>query len=191
MKALLCGAVAVIALASSAVTAQDKVTLRFANVFDGPTSEKWEPVLADFMAANPNIEVKAESVAGSGAAVYPDVLRTSMASGDPPDVFFLWGGSIAKPFINAGQVEPLDAIFAEKGWTDRFPAWTVDRLKQDGKQYGVPFHGQGMNCDLDGCSCIRAPVLRYLCPVISGNRRLEILCVHPGQQGRPIIPLDR
>lgn len=143
MKSLICGAVAVLALAGSAV-AQDKVTLRFANIFDGPTSEKWEPVLADFMAANPNIEVKSESVAGSGAAVYPDVLRTSMASGDPADVFFMWGGSIVKPFINAGQVEPIDSVYAEKGWTDRFPAWTVDRLKQDGKLYGVPFHGQGM-----------------------------------------------
>jgi raffinose/stachyose/melibiose transport system substrate-binding protein len=96
------------------------------------------------MAAHPDIEVKSESVAGSGAAVYPDVLRTSMASGDPADVFFLWGGSISKPFIDAGQVEPLDAVFAEKGWGTRFPAWTIDRLKQDGKQYGVPFHGQGM-----------------------------------------------
>src|SRR5690349_754929 len=95
MKSLLCGAVAVLALAGSAM-AQDKVTIRFANIFDGPGSEKWEPVLADFMAANPNIEVKSESVAGSGAAVYPDVLRTSMASGDPADVFFMWGGSIVK-----------------------------------------------------------------------------------------------
>jgi len=124
--------------------AQEKTTIRFANPFDGATSALWEPVLSDFMAANPTIEVKAESVAGSGAALYPDVLRTSMAAGDPPDVFFLWGGSIAKPFVAAGQVEPLDAVFQEKGWSDRFPAWIIDRLKQDGKQYGVPFHGQGM-----------------------------------------------
>lgn len=144
MKALLCGAVAVVALASSAVVAQDKVALRFANIFDGPGSERWEPVLADFMATHPNIEIKSESVAGSGAAVYPDVLRTSMASGDPPDVFFMWGGSIVKPFITAGQVEVIDNVYAEKNWTERFPAWTVERLKQDGKLYGVPFHGQGM-----------------------------------------------
>lgn len=144
MKSLLSGALVAAVLLSAPAMAQEKTVLRFANAFDGAASERWEPVLKAFMAAHPDIEVKAESVAGSGAAVYPDVLRTSMASGDPPDVFFLWGGSIAKPFISAGQVEPLDAIFAEKGWTDRFPAWTVDRLKQDGKQYGVPFHGQGM-----------------------------------------------
>jgi len=33
--------------------------------------------------------VTLETVAGSGAAVYPGVLRTSMAAGDPPDVYFM------------------------------------------------------------------------------------------------------
>ncbi len=164
MKALLCGAVAALALAGSAV-AQDKVTIRFANIFDGPGAEKFQPVLDDFMATHPNIEVKSESVAGSGAAVYPDVLRTSMASGDPADVFFMWGGSISTPFIKAGQVEPLDAVYTEKGWTDRFPAWTVDRLKQDGKLWGVPFHGQGMGLfyrkDLFEKAGITAPPTTY------------------------------
>lgn len=54
------------------------------------------------------------------------------------------GRSISAPFIKAGQVEPEDANFAKYGWDKRFPQWTIDRLKQDGKQYGVPFHGQGM-----------------------------------------------
>lgn len=144
MKALLCGAVALAALIGTAAFAQDKTIVRFANVFDGPGSERWEPVLQDFMATHPDIEIRSESTAGSGAAVYPDVLRNAMASGDPPDIFFMWGGSISSPFIRAGLVEPLDAIYAEQGWEGRFPAWTVDRLKQDGVLYGVPFHGQGM-----------------------------------------------
>lgn len=145
MKSLICGAVALAAaLASTGAMAQDKTTIRFATILDGPGMERWEPVLAAFHEEHPNIEVRVESTAGSGAAVYPDVLRTSMASGDPPDVFFMWGGSIAKPFVDAGQVAVIDDLYTEKDWTNRFPAWTVDRLKQDGKQYGVPFHGQGM-----------------------------------------------
>ncbi|MGV3491367.1 MAG: ABC transporter substrate-binding protein [Devosia sp.] len=165
MKSLLCGAVAVLALVGSAAIAQDKVTLRFANIFDAAGSERWEPVFADFMAANPNIEVRSESVAGSGAAVYPDVLRTSMASGDPPDVFFMWGGSIVKPFIAAGQAQVIDDLYTEKGWNERFPAWITDRLKQDGKQYGVPFKGQGMGLfyrkDLFEKAGITAPPTTY------------------------------
>lgn len=144
MKSLFCSALALTMLIATPAFAQEKTTIRFANIFDGPGSERWEPVLEAFMQAHPDIEVRSESTAGSGAAIYPDLLRTSLASGDPADVFFMWGGSIANPFIKAGAVEPLDGVYSERGFTDRFPAWTVDRLKFDGKLYGVPFHGQGM-----------------------------------------------
>ena len=97
MKALLCGAMLAASLFGTAALAEDKVSLRFATIFDGPALELWAPVIAGFTAAHPNIDVKIESTAGSGAAVYPDVLRTSMASGDPADVFFLWGGRFPRP----------------------------------------------------------------------------------------------
>jgi raffinose/stachyose/melibiose transport system substrate-binding protein len=147
MRPLLLTALAaslVTGLAAGPALAQDKVTLRLATVFDANGQAAWQPVLDDFMKANPNIEVKMEATAGSGAAVYPDVLRTSMASGDPPDVFFMWGGSQSQPFIAAGQVKPLDDEYAKYGWAKKFPQWIVDRLKVDGKSYGVPLHGQGM-----------------------------------------------
>ena len=78
-------AVAMLALAGSAM-AQDKTTLRFANIMDAAGIERFKPVLDEFHAAYPDIEVKMEGVAGSGSAVYPDLLRTSMASGDPPPI---------------------------------------------------------------------------------------------------------
>ncbi len=186
MKRLLCGALAIAALFSSAAIAQDTTTIRFANIFDGPGAERFQPVLDAFAAAHPDIIVKSESVAGSGAAVYPDVLRTSMASGDPADVFFLWGGSISKPFIDAGQVEPLDAIYKEKGWEGRFPDWTVSRLQQDGKQYGVPFHAQGMGLfyrkDLFEAAGIKAPPTTYAeleadCAALKAN---NVYCASTG-----------
>src|SRR6185437_11653870 len=93
MKALMLAVLGAVAAMAVPALAQDKVSLRLATVFDGPTVELWQPVLDDFMKAHPDIEVKMDTVAGSGAAVYPDVLRTAMASGDPPDVFFMWGGS--------------------------------------------------------------------------------------------------
>lgn len=132
------------ALAILPAQAQDKTTLRFFTIFDAPTVERWTPVLEAYQAANPNVEIKLETVAGSGAAVYPDVLRTAMASGDPPDVFFMWGGSIAEPLIKAGQVEPLDAYYEKYGWASLVAPWTIDRVKVDGKLYGVPYHARGM-----------------------------------------------
>lgn len=137
-------ALALTGLVALSGSAEAKETLRLMTVFDAPAVKLWEPVLAAYNEANPDIEVKMETVAGSGAAVYPDVLRTAMASGDPPDVFFMWGGEIAGPFIKAGQVEPLDAYYQKYGWDKVVAPWTIDRITRDGRKYGVPFHARGM-----------------------------------------------
>lgn len=144
MRTPLWAAAVGLALSALPAFAADKVELRVYSIFNSNLSDAWAPVVKAYEAANPNVEVKIENTAGSGAAVYPDVLRTSMASGDPPDMFFLWGGTIAGPFIKAGQVRPLDDYYAKYGWAKRVPPWTMERVTVDGKPYGVPFHARGM-----------------------------------------------
>ncbi len=122
----------------------DKITLRWANILDANGQEQWQAVVDAFQAKYPNIEVSSESTSGSGAAVYPDVLKTSMASGSPPDLFFMWGGSISQPFIDAGQVMDLTPYYAQYGWTEKFAPWVVDRISYEGGIYGVPYHARGM-----------------------------------------------
>jgi len=122
----------------------EKITLRWANILDATGQEQWQPIIDAFQAKYPNIEISSESTAGSGAAVYPDVLKTSMASGSPPDVFFLWGGTIAEPFIAAGQVMDLASYYEKYGWAGKFAPWVTERIKSDGKLYGVPYHALGM-----------------------------------------------
>lgn len=100
----------------------EKVVLRFANIFDATGQEQWQTVIDAFEAAHPNIEVSSESTAGSGAAIYPDVLKTSMASGSPPDVFFMWGGSQMEPFINLGQALDLTPYYEQYNWNEKYRA---------------------------------------------------------------------
>lgn len=142
MKMHMIVASAALALMSSAAMAQE--TVRFFTIFDANSVEWWTPVIEEFEQQNPDINIELETVAGSGAAVYPDVLRTSMASGDPADVFFMWGGSIAEPFVEAGQVKELSSEYEQYGWEERFPEWIIDRLSTDGEIYGVPYHARGM-----------------------------------------------
>lgn len=142
MRMQMIAASAALALMSSAAMAQE--TVRFFTIFDANSIEWWNPVIEEFEKQNPDINIELETVAGSGAAVYPDVLRTSMASGDPADVFFMWGGSIAEPFVEAGQVKELSAEFDQYGWNERFPQWIIDRLSTEDGIYGVPFHARGM-----------------------------------------------
>lgn len=122
----------------------EKIQLRWANILSAEGTEQWQPVIDAFEAKFPNIEVISESTAGSGAAVYPDVLKTSMASGNPPDLFFMWGGSIAEPFVDAGQVMDLAPYYEKYNWNDKYAPWVVDRITLDGKLYGVPYHALGM-----------------------------------------------
>jgi raffinose/stachyose/melibiose transport system substrate-binding protein len=122
----------------------EKITLRWANIFSADAQEQWQPVIDAFKAEHPNIDISIESTAGSGAAIYPDVLKTAMASGSPPDLFFMWGGSIAQPFIDAGQVMDLASYYEKYGWSDKFAPWVIDRITSDGKLYGVPYHARGM-----------------------------------------------
>ena len=123
---------------------EEQITLRWANIISAVGMEQWQPVIDAFEEKYPHITVSSESTAGSGAAIYPDVLKTSMASGNPPDLFFMWGGSVAQPFIDAGQVLDLEAYYEQYGWHDKYAPWVVERIKSDGKLYGVPYHALGM-----------------------------------------------
>jgi raffinose/stachyose/melibiose transport system substrate-binding protein len=122
----------------------EKIKLRWANIIDAPNWEQWQAVVDAFQEKYPNIEISSESTAGSGAAVYPDVLKTAMASGSPPDLFFMWGGSISEPFIKAGQAMDLTPYYEKYGWKDKFAPWVVDRISYEGGIYGVPYHARGM-----------------------------------------------
>jgi raffinose/stachyose/melibiose transport system substrate-binding protein len=130
--------------AAPAESDSEQVTLRLATIFDATTMEKWEPIIDEFEAAHPNIQVEVESTAGSGAAIYPDVLKTAMASGAPPDVFFMWGGEVAGPFIDAEQVLDLAPYYETYDWDGKFAAWTSERITRNGKLYGVPMNALGM-----------------------------------------------
>ncbi len=141
MKSMLRNLAVLGALVAAPALAQD---IRLAGIFDGDGAAKFQTVIDAFQAANPGMTVTMENTAGSGAAMYPDMLRTAMASGDPADAFFMWGGTVAGPFIKAGQVMPLNDVYKQYSWSERFPKWIIDRLGVDGKTYGVPFHGQGM-----------------------------------------------
>jgi raffinose/stachyose/melibiose transport system substrate-binding protein len=122
----------------------EQITLRWANIMDATAQEQWAPIVEAFEAEHPNINVEMESTAGSGAAVYPDVLKTAMASGSPPDLYFMWGGSIAQPFIDADQAMDLSSYYEQYGWNEKFAPWVIDRISSDGKLYGVPYHARGM-----------------------------------------------
>lgn len=82
---------------------------------------------------------KVDSLPGSGAAVYPDKLRTELLGGKGPDVWRIWGGQIGAPFANAKQALDLAPYYKKFGWDSSLSQQAVDGMTFGGMKAGVPF----------------------------------------------------
>lgn len=74
-----------------------------------------------------------------GKINYYSKLKTQLAAGAVPDVFYAWGGGFTKPFVEAGMVENLDP-YVEDGTID-LDAMMPDicnNFYYDGSLYGLP-----------------------------------------------------
>jgi raffinose/stachyose/melibiose transport system substrate-binding protein len=79
-----------------------------------------------------------ESLPGSGAAVYPDKLRTQLLGGKGPDVWRIWGGQIGSPFAKAKQALDLSPYFEKFGWAKSINQQAIDGMTFDGTKAGLP-----------------------------------------------------
>jgi multiple sugar transport system substrate-binding protein len=103
---ILAATTALALLGVTASSAQDKITVRFANwaTAEGTTAPAMEEVIAKFEAANPNIDIVSESISFSEIAQQM-VLR--IRSGNPPDVAQLAGNDTLL-IASTGRLEPLE-----------------------------------------------------------------------------------
>ncbi len=120
------------------------VELRVMTLWGGQQKEYLEQAFAEFTSLHPDIKISHEVVAGAGAATYIEVLKTGMASGTGPDVFFNWGGELAGFFADAGYCEPLDQYYEQYGWNKILIPWTIEAVRRNGRLYGVPISSHAM-----------------------------------------------
>ncbi|MCY1138013.1 extracellular solute-binding protein [Actinoplanes sp. Pm04-4] len=85
-----------------------------------------------------------DSLPGSGAAVYPDKLRTELLGGKGPDVWRIWGGQIGAPFVKAKQAMDLSSYYTKFGWDAKLNQAAVQGMTFDGVKGGVPFIVNGL-----------------------------------------------
>lgn len=73
---------------------------------------------------------------------YKQKLRTAVSAGEGPTIFSGWGGGGLKTYVDAGEVESLQAAFdAEPELRDRIFPSVLAGGTIDGEIYGVPFNG--------------------------------------------------
>ncbi len=92
-----------------------------------------------FEAEYPTIKFINAAVTGGAGTNAKAVLATRLAANDPPDSWQAHAGqeTIAN-YVAAGQVLPLDDLFAETGLTAVLPPTLIPLISKDGHPYSVP-----------------------------------------------------
>ena len=85
-----------------------------------------------------------ESLPGSGAAVYPDKLRTQLLGGKGPDIWRIWGGQIGSPFAKAKQALDLTPYYQKYGWDSSVNKQAIEGMTFEGMKAGLPLLSLGL-----------------------------------------------
>ncbi|MBP1883981.1 ABC transporter substrate-binding protein [Sinorhizobium mexicanum] len=128
---------ALVAGMAGAASAQDKITLTFANwaAAEGTTRPGIEKVIADFEAANPEIDVVSEAISFSEIARQL-VLRAR--SGNPPDVAQIAGNDTTL-LAFTGALEPLDG-YVKENLAANLKQGADAGLRDDGGLFAFPWN---------------------------------------------------
>jgi raffinose/stachyose/melibiose transport system substrate-binding protein len=73
---------------------------------------------------------------------YKQKLQVAMGAGNPPDLFYGWGGGALKAYVDAGKVADLTPeLNRDPAWRDRFLPNVMQGVTFGGKVYGIPISG--------------------------------------------------
>lgn len=115
------------------VSAADKVTIELWVLND--QDKMYEPLIRDFVAENPNIEIKISTRTTDG---HKEGLKVAASSNTLPNLWFNWGGSLGSFYPENGLTLDLTE-YAEKGnWDEKYLEAGIELTKFDGQISGVP-----------------------------------------------------
>ena len=86
-----------------------------------------------------DIKVENAAVSGGAGTNAKAVLATRMQGNDPPSTFQVHGGDeLNKSWVAADKMEPLNDLYEENDWMDKFPQDLIDMVSVDDEIYSVP-----------------------------------------------------
>jgi multiple sugar transport system substrate-binding protein len=133
LKSLLLG-VSAASLLVSASFAQDKRVLVYNADYDAAPLAAMEALIADFEAANPDIDVKINNFDHEG---YKTAIRNFLTA-DAPDLANWYAGNRMAPFVNAGQFQDVSDVWEANNLGDALGSAKAS-MTIDGKQWGIPY----------------------------------------------------
>jgi len=133
LKTVLLGTVAA-ALMAGAAMAQEKRILKYNADFDPIPLQAFEALIADFEAANPDVDVQLTNFDHEG---YKTAIRNFLTA-DAPDLANWYAGNRMAPFVNAGQFMDVSDVWEANDLKEQL-ASSLGSMTIDGKQWGVPY----------------------------------------------------
>lgn len=130
------GALALVAalLMSTSALAQDKRVVTWNADYDPIPLAAAETLIADFEAANPEIDVV---LTNFDHEAYKNAIRNFLTA-DPPDLANWYAANRMRPFVEAGLFADISDVWANNGLNEAL-ASSVLSSTIDGKQYAVPY----------------------------------------------------
>lgn len=127
-------ALAAALLMSTSALAQDKRVVTWNADYDPIPLAAAEALIADFEAANPEIDVQ---LTNFDHEAYKNAIRNFLTA-DPPDLANWYAANRMRPFVEAGLFADISDVWANNGLMDSL-ASSVLSSTIDGKQYAIPY----------------------------------------------------
>jgi multiple sugar transport system substrate-binding protein len=131
-KSILLGSAAVALMASAAMAEQRVV--KYNADYDAIPLKAMEALIADFEAANPDIDIQLTNFDHEG---YKTAIRNFLTA-DAPDLANWYAGNRMAPFVKAGQFMDVSDVWEANGFKDQM-ASSLGGMTMDGKQWGIPY----------------------------------------------------
>lgn len=118
----------------------DELTLSMWHIWpdgSGGTEPAMKKAIADTEEHFPGLKFDIDAVADSGDS-YKTKIKTAMAGGEIPDVFFTWGSGFAESFVKAGRCLPIGEYISDDTLS-KISGGTTNNFIYNDKLYGLPF----------------------------------------------------
>ncbi|MBS3980880.1 MAG: extracellular solute-binding protein [Rhodobacteraceae bacterium] len=121
-------------LLSTSAFAQDKRVVTWNADYDPIPLAATEALIADFEAANPEIDVQ---LTNFDHEAYKNAIRNFLTA-DPPDLANWYAANRMRPFVEAGLFADISDLWASEGLTEAL-ASSLPSMTIDGRQWGIPY----------------------------------------------------
>lgn len=104
----------------------------------GGEKQAMDVIFKHFTAANPDIKIVDNPVAGGGGIALKTVMQGMLAAGIPPDTFQTLSGSELKMYVDGNFVEPVDDIWKAQNLDTNYPAVVGRMVTFNGQHMAIP-----------------------------------------------------